>query len=354
MDAIDIEVLRALHEWRRNGEDGYLVTVVQTLGSAPRPVGALLAIQPGKKLVGSVSGGCIEDDLLDRLADTASVPVTQRIRYGGNAQEARRYGLPCNGSIELVVERNPCVQSLAQLLDTIEAGHLVRRTLDLRTGTVVLESVMHSEPLRCEADHLSMVWGPQWRMLLIGAGALAQYVTAIARSVGFSVTICDPREAYSSHWSCPEVPLWTDMPDDAVLAFRPDAHSCILTLSHDPKLDDLALIEALNGPAFFIGAIGSRLNNAARRQRLMEHFGISEAAMNRLHGPLGLFIDSKTPAEIAVSVMAQVIAVKNGVMLASSLSVEVGKNFQEHATQRQYVAASLDSGTQKIGSICAI
>ena len=119
MDAIDIEVLRALHEWRRNGEDGYLVTVVQTLGSAPRPVGALLAIQPGKKLVGSVSGGCIEDDLLDRLTDTASVPVTQRIRYGGNAQEARRYGLPCNGSIELVVERNLMLPLLCGVLSSL-------------------------------------------------------------------------------------------------------------------------------------------------------------------------------------------------------------------------------------------
>ncbi|WP_417034921.1 XdhC family protein [Comamonas kerstersii] len=354
MDAIDIEVLRALHEWRRNGEDGYLVTVVQTLGSAPRPVGALLAIQPGKQLVGSVSGGCIEDDLLERCVDSASAPVTQRIRYGGNAQEARRFGLPCHGCIELLLERNTCAEQLAQLRTWIEAGVLVRRTLNLSTGAVQLEPVAQGEALQCDHERLSMVWGPRWRMLLIGAGVLAQYVTAIARSTGFSVTICDPREAYTAQWHSSEVPLLTEMPDDAVLTFRPDVHSCILTLSHDPKLDDLALLEALNSPAFFVGAIGSRQNNAARRQRLVEHFGITAQAIQRLHGPLGLFIDSKTPAEIAVSIMAEVITVKNGVTFASSMTVGEGKDLQERTAAKNHSVQLRSPTAEELGGVCGI
>jgi xanthine dehydrogenase accessory factor len=145
---------------------------------------------------------------------------------------------------------------------------------------------------------------------------------------GFAVTVCDPRVEYRGAWSVPGVTLTSDMPDDLVLSFQPDRRSCVIALTHDPKLDDLALLEALNTPAFYIGAIGSRRNNAARHQRMVEHLEQTPATLARLRGPIGIYIGSKTPAEIAVSIMAEVLAVKNGVPLPRNMDVAHAKNAQ--------------------------
>ena len=329
MDAVDITVLRALHAWRKAGHAALLITVVKTWGSSPRPVGAMLALRVGAEMVGSVSGGCIEDDLFDRFREIETTPSTTVVRYGVTAEEAHRFGLPCGGTIELMLERNPCAEQLKQLLDYLDGGTLVRRTVDCRTGDVQLTVVNKYAPLFLDNHQLTMYIGPRWRMLLIGAGVLAKYLAAIAQSTGFTVTVCDPRPEHTYSWNESEVPLWRCMPDDAVTAFRPDPSSCVVTLSHDPKLDDLAVLEALQSPAFYIGAIGSRQNNEARRARLMEHFEIAKETMQRLHGPIGLFIDSKTPAEIAVSIMAEIIAIKNGVILEPAMQISVGKQKKE-------------------------
>lgn len=329
MDAVDIKVLSALHAWRKAGHPALLVTIIKTWGSSPRPVGALLALRIGVEMVGSVSGGCIEDDLFQRFNGVDDLPATSLVRYGVSAEEAHRFGLPCGGTIELMVERNPCAQQLAQLLALLEAGSLVCRRVNRQTGQVALEVVNQYAPLHLDANQLRMHLGPRWRMLIIGAGVLAQYLAAMAHSVDFVVTVCDPRTEHSYSWNKSDVPLLTCMPDDAVLDFKPDPSTCIVTLSHDPKLDDLALLEALQSPAFYVGAIGSRKNNEARRARLVEHFDISDETIQRLHGPIGLFIDSKTPAEIAVSILAEIIAVKNGVALAPEVRVHGGKNQQE-------------------------
>ena len=329
MDAVDITVLRALHAWRKAGHAALLITVVKTWGSSPRPVGAMLALRVGAEMVGSVSGGCIEDDLFDRFREIETTPSTTVVRYGVTAEEAHRFGLPCGGTIELMLERNPCAEQLKQLLDYLDGGALVRRTVDCRTGDVQLTVVNKYAPLFLDNHQLTMYIGPRWRMLLIGAGVLAKYLAAIAQSTGFTVTVCDPRPEHTYSWNESEVPLLRCMPDDAVTAFRPDPSSCVVTLSHDPKLDDLAVLEALQSPAFYVGAIGSRQNNEARRARLMEHFEIKKETMQRLHGPIGLFIDSKTPAEIAVSIMAEIIAIKNGVILEPAMQISVGKQKKE-------------------------
>ena len=167
--------------------------------------------------------------------------------------------------------------------------------------------------------------GPEYRMLLIGAGALAEYLATMALFNGFAVTVCDPRPTYLASWSVPRVETVVGMPDDVVVAFRPDARTCIVALSHDPKLDDLALLEALHSKAFYLGAIGSRRNDAQRRARMMAHFGETEASLRRLRSPVGIYIGSKTPAEIAVSVMAEIIAVKNEVRLPVEMSVAIAK-----------------------------
>mgnify|MGYP003639988652 CR=1 FL=1 len=307
-----------------------MATVVRTWGSSPRPVGSIMALRGDDgSVVGSVSGGCIEDDLIARYTrvhaqgPNATAPLpgdTARLRglpetlaYGLSADDAHRFGLPCGGTLELVLEYDPDPLLLHELVVALDAGKLLQRCLDLRDGSVRLQAGGAADALVLSDTQLINTFGPGYRMLLIGAGALAEYLSSMALSCGFAVTVCDPRVEYRSHWPEPQVRVVPDMPDDAVVAFAPDARSCIIALSHDPKLDDLALIDALQSQAFYVGAIGSRRNQAARRERLMTHFGLDADTMDRLHGPAGLHIGSKTPAEIAVSIMAEVLACKNGV-----------------------------------------
>lgn len=319
MNHIDITVLKQLHQWRSQGLHAVLATVVRTWGSSPRPAGAMMALCENGQAVGSVSGGCIEDDLLQhytRLGGQAPAlnwnQPPQRVTYGVTADEARRFGLPCGGTLELVLEFDPDVSTLEQLAAQLAAGALVRRSLDLATGQVTLHPAEAPQALVLDAHALHHVLGPGYRMLLIGAGALSEYLATMALFNGFAVTICDPRQEYMASLQLAGVQRTAEMPDDAVIAFRPDPRSCIIALSHDPKLDDLALLEALQGPAFYVGAIGSHRNAHSRRERMREHFDVAPATLARLHSPAGLPIGSKTPAEIAVSIMAQVIAQKNG------------------------------------------
>jgi xanthine dehydrogenase accessory factor len=182
---------------------------------------------------------------------------------------------------------------------------------------------------------LTTVHGPRWRLLIIGAGQLSAFLAQIAVGMEYQVTVCDPREEYRASWNVPGVEVVHAMPDDLVLEMRLDARSAVVALTHDPKLDDLALMEALKSPAFYVGAIGSRANNARRRERL-KLFDVSDEQLARLHGPIGLYIGSKTPAEIAISILAELTAVKNGVQLPAEMQVEAAKR----AAQKAQGAAS--------------
>lgn len=330
MESIDLLVLRTARDWLQAGERVLLVTVARTWGSSPRPVGSMMALRNDGRVVGSVSGGCIEDDLIHRYTTAygaAGLPqqLPELVRYGVSADEAHRFGLPCGGTLELILEFMPAVQPLDELLLRLDAGQLVRRQLHLATGQVSLENTATPEQFSFDGQHMVSTLGPGYRMLLIGAGALAEYVAVMAQFNGFQVTICDPRPQYIDGWSVPGVERIRDMPDDVVRAFAPDVRSCIIALSHDPKLDDLALLEALQRPAFYIGAIGSRRNSQSRRRRLIEHFGETEQSLQRLHGPIGIYIGSKTPPEIAVSVMAEILAAKNAVALPGEFSISQAK-----------------------------
>lgn len=338
MESIDLAVLRALRDWRAQGAPALLATVVHTWGSSPRPLGSMMALREDGLSVGSVSGGCIEDDLIHchtrvfGACGMAEKAPTELLRYGVNTDEAHRFGLPCGGTLELLLEFNPDPASLSALLTKLEAGQLVRRQVCCQTGRVTLTETRAPEELRFDGSQLVSTLGPGYRMLLIGAGALAEYLSTMAVFNGFTVTVCDPRMNYLSVNAIPNVAMVSDMPDDAVIAFKPDSRSCIIALTHDPKLDDLALLEALNSPAFYVGAIGSRRNNAQRHARMIEHLDQTEASLRRLRGPIGIYIGSKTPAEIAVSVMAEVLAVKNGVRLSSAASVARAKQLAEVQT----------------------
>ena len=341
MENLDVMVLRTLRDWRLAGQRALLATVVRTWGSSPRPVGSILALREDGTVVGSVSGGCIEDDLIYQYTQAYAAGQTEGaavqgkaipsgppafIKYGVSADEAHRFGLPCGGTLELLLEFDPSAADLATLVSALEAGQLMQRQVSLKDGTVSQSLSAAPSELSVTATELVNTFGPEYRMLLIGAGQLTEYLATMALFSGFAVTVCDPREEYRSAWSVAGAVVLSDMPDDVVNAFKPDRRSCVIALTHDPKLDDLALLEALNTEAFYIGAIGSRRNNEARHQRMAEHFELSESTLARLRGPIGIYIGSKTPSEIAVSVMAEVLAVKNGVELPRDMAVAQAKN----------------------------
>ncbi len=321
MDSVDLEVLKRSAEWLDAGRRVLLVTVVNTWGSSPRPEGAMLAVRDDGHVVGSVSGGCIEDDIIDctrRLGMTQT--QAEAVTYGVSADEARRFGLPCGGTIRLVLEPLTKESGVLALLREIEAGHLVARRLDLLTGMTSLHPAQATDGLAFDGATLTTVHGPRYRMLVIGASQLSKYLAQIAVGLDYQVTICDPREEYTETWDIPGVTLVRTMPDDTVRAMRLDERCAVVALTHDPKLDDLALMEALKSPAFYVGALGSRANNEKRRVRLLE-FDVSETEIARLHGPIGIYIGSRTPPEIAISILAEVTAVKNGVALPDAAKV---------------------------------
>lgn len=341
MENLDVMVLRTLRDWRLAGQRALLATVVRTWGSSPRPVGSIMALREDGTVVGSVSGGCIEDDLIYQYTQAYAAGQTEGaavqgkaipsgppafIKYGVSADEAHRFGLPCGGTLELLLEFDPSAADLATLVSALEAGQLMQRQVSLKDGSVSQSLSAAPSELSVTATELVNTFGPEYRMLLIGAGQLTEYLATMALFSGFAVTVCDPREEYRSAWSVAGAVVLSDMPDDVVNAFKPDRRSCVIALTHDPKLDDLALLEALNTEAFYIGAIGSRRNNEARHQRMAEHFELSESTLARLRGPIGIYIGSKTPSEIAVSVMAEVLAVKNGVELPRDMAVAQAKN----------------------------
>ena len=313
MQSLDLDVLERALEWRRAGRRVWLLTVAQTFGASPRPPGSLAAIRDDGILVGSVSGGCIEDDLVARRAEYAG-RKPQFAAYGVSAEEARRFGLPCGGQLEVIIEAEVRDAEIAQLLEAIAAGRIVARRVDLATGDWSLDAAKPTD--ECERTHarFTSVHGPRWRMLIIGASEIAHYLAEVAQTVDFQVHVCDPREEYRTAWRAKGARWIAGMPDDAVVAFKPDGHSVVLTVSHDPKLDDMALIEALKSDAFYVGAVGSARTSTERRKRLAE-FDLTPKQIARLHGPVGLSIGSRTPPEIALAILGDLVAARNGIVL---------------------------------------
>jgi xanthine dehydrogenase accessory factor len=319
VDSVDLQVLKSAREWLQAGHRVAMATIVNTWGSAPRPAGALVAIRDDGMVSGSVSGGCIEDDMIS-LARAGELVKEKPLatKYGITAEQAKRVGLPCGGTLELVLEPLTASSGIDELLARIERHELAMRTLDMEIGRASVGPATWQDALSFDGRTLVTVYGPRWRLLLIGAGQLSQYIAQMAEALDYQVTVCDPRSEYANTWHVPGVELNRGMPDDVVTAMKLDGHSAVVALTHDPKLDDLALMEALKSPAFYVGAIGSRKNNDARRRRLLE-FDVSEAQIGRLHGPVGLNIGARTPPEIAVAILAEMTAVRNGVGLPQAL-----------------------------------
>jgi xanthine dehydrogenase accessory factor len=313
VDGLDAQVLDAARAWAAAGHRFALVTVARTFGSAPRPPGAWMVLRDDGQVRGSVSGGCVEDDLIGRMAAGEFAGTAPRLlRYGVTVDEARRFGLPCGGSLELLLEPAPDAGLLEQLAQRIAAGQLVRRRIALSSGSVDLEGGHVGDRLQWDGETLVSLHGPAWRLLIIGAGQISHYLATMAQALGYRVHVCDPRREYAEGWEVPGAERIDSHPDEAVAGWSPDPRSAVVALTHDPKLDDLALLEALKSPAFYVGALGSHANNRKRRERLRQYFDLSQAEIDRLHGPVGLAIGSRTPPEIAVSILAEMTAVKNG------------------------------------------
>ena len=316
MDSADREVLTAAADWLDAGHGVYLVTVARTWGSSPRPPGSLLAVRADDaRFVGSVSGGCVEDDLSARLAAHGASLALPRIEsYGVTPEHNHKFGLPCGGRLDLVVEQLASAEPLRAILCAMDARQLTTRRVCLVTGEVSLHATNGDTTFAFDGENLIKVFGPAWRLVLIGAGQLSRFVAQMAQALDYEVIVCDPREEYAVSWQAADAVLDTRSPDDAVCALVRDTRSAVVALTHEPKLDDLALMEALVSPAFYVGALGSRANNAKRRARLAS-LELPQAAIARLHGPVGLPIGSRTPAEIAVAILAELTAVRNGVEL---------------------------------------
>lgn len=316
MHSADHEVLTASAEWLDAGQRVYLATVARTWGSSPRPAGSMMAVRAeDARFVGSVSGGCIEDDLSARLAAQGISQALPRIEsYGVNTEQTHRFGLPCGGRLDLVVEQLSSAEPLRLILRAMETRRLVQRRICLSTGEVSLHAAERDAQFHFDGDNLVKLFGPAWRLLLIGAGQLSRFVAQIAQALDYEVVVCEPREEYAPSWSVANVTVDIRSPDEAVRALACDTRTAVLALTHEPTLDDLALMEALHSPAFYVGALGSRNNNAKRRQRLAS-LDLPATAIARLHGPVGLPIGSRTPAEIAVAILAELTAVRNGLSL---------------------------------------
>ena len=313
MNSTDLSVLKSAVDWLKAGQPVAIATVVQTWGSAPRPVGSWLAIRQDGQVAGSVSGGCVEDDLIRRVqTEILTRNIPEMVVYGVSQQEAARFGIPCGGTLRLLIEPKPELAVLEELLKAISSQQITLRSVDLLTGKSTLEDGDRSDLFLCDEKVMRTTYGPRWRMVLIGAGQLSLYTADFALASDFEVIVIDPREEYAEGIARNDVTFIKGMPDDVLLDLGIDAHTAVIALTHDPKLDDMALMEALKSSAFYVGALGSKINTQKRKERLLE-FDVTKAQVEKLHGPVGLHIGALTPPEIAVSIMAEVIAVKYGI-----------------------------------------
>ncbi len=321
MNSMDVEVIRSAMAWMDRGHRVVLGTVVRTWGSSPRPPGSLMVIRDDGQVAGSLSGGCIEDDLVDRVKRGELAPrLPQAVTYGASAEEARRFGLPCGGTVQIVLEPLHAGSQLRLLLAAIEQHRVTRRRLEMATGLVALLPTSDGDLVRFDGQVLQTVHGPRQRLLIIGGGQLSRYLASMAVMLDYGVTVCEPRDEYHEGWAgIAGVTLSRVMPDDLVIAMNLDARSAVVAVTHDPKLDDLALMEALKTPAFYVGALGSRRNNDARRARLRE-FDVGPAEAAALRGPVGLNLGGRTPPEIALAVLAEMTALRHGMPLGGALA----------------------------------
>lgn len=312
MQSSNEHVLFTLHDWLEAGRFCWLISIASTWGSSPRPAGSLLVWCKEQGAVGSLSGGCVEDALLEKLHHDYFDPTRIHLEtYGISAEEANRLRLPCGGAMTLVLEPMPandtCRAHAGEMIDALrQRTGFIRVTPGPGPATIAAIQPSTPQPCQLQQGQFRNYLGPRHRLLLVGANQVAEYLAQFARTLDFDVLVCDPRPGAFDHWPHDFTRNLTGMPDDVVRDLANDPLSAIITLSHDPRVDDMALMEALTTDAFYVGAMGSMRTTEKRLQRLQQ-LELTAAQMARLHAPVGLAIGSKTPAEIALSIAADLV-----------------------------------------------
>jgi len=312
--------------WYREGRGAVLATVTETWGSAPRPAGSQIAISGKGEITGSVSGGCVEGAVVAEAMETLQVGKARELAFGVEDENAFASGLACGGTIRILVEPVGTVlpsDVLEQLVEAraarrvvayaVDVGADLRRVVgtdDPRFGEVVAGMSIQDKSGRDGPVFLALN-NPPPRLAVVGAVHIAQTLVPMARMAGFDVTVIDPRPIFAGGGRFGGETLCDEWPDEALSRFRPDTRSAVVTLTHDPKLDDPALSVALKSEAFYIGSLGSRRTHAKRLERLAAA-GIPAGRLARIHAPVGLDIGANSPAEIAVAIMAEIVAALRG------------------------------------------
>lgn len=325
------DVLGQATDWVKAGKSVALATVIGTWGSSPRPVGSQLAIDGDGAFVGSVSGGCIEGAVIGEALQTIKDGKVRTLDFGVSDEQAWEVGLACGGNIKIFVEQAADKATLARLqnerpiaqVTDLKTGAYAIVTLSEAAGSLKLSDAVIArarDTIRDDVsrtvedggtDYFIRVFNTPLRLLVVGAVHISQALVPMAQLAGYAVTVVDPRGAFATKERFPGVTLSEDWTDDALTKFKPDARTAIVTLTHDPKLDDPALQVALTSNAFYIGALGSSRTHAKRVARLKEG-GLTDAQIARIGSPVGLDIGAKSPAEIAISILAEIVAAKHG------------------------------------------
>lgn len=307
MKTQDFHVLSRALEWCQLGEEPWLCTIVQATGSSPRPVGSMLVCIGSNQQVGSVSGGCVEEDLLARLEAQEFDGVRPTLlEYGVSAAENERLGLPCGGKLTLLLQQLRTDDSfwLEAIVGSLKSRDCIRREVSLESGKTTLSELEQFTTLTLDSACMQQSYGPRMRMLLVGAGQLSQVLSELALAMDYEVMVTDTRAEVLAQWQGPDIQLLQGMPDDIVKAYAADRFSIVITLTHDPRIDDMALMEALTTDAWYVGALGSVRTTQLRIERLRQ-LQLNENQIAKLHAPVGMEIGSKTPIEIAVAIMAE-------------------------------------------------
>lgn len=317
MKQLDLQVIQQARQWIAQGQAVWLCTVLSTFGSAPRGPGAMLVCLEDGQHRGSLSGGCVEEDFLERVGREYFQPVNQVVRYGEGGFEPN-LALPCGGVLDVLVEYLQPTAAVDAHLASIEQGFagaaLLSRQVRLGTREHGLgKAAMDAPKVQVDGELITLRVGAVQRLILAGLSPVAEFCASFAVALGYEVILCDPRPQVLAGFTVEGVEVREVLPAVFIAEGGCHAATAVVALTHDPRLDDLTLLEAVRTPAFYIGAMGSQRTSSKRFERLARIGGLDAAALERIHAPIGLHLGSKTPAEIALAVMADVLRASNGI-----------------------------------------
>jgi len=306
-------VIQQLNLWLAQGIQPWLATVVETYGSSPRPEGSMMIYHPDKGVIGSLSGGCIEQELIAQLANKNSNEGANPIiiRYGDSPEQRSRLALPCGGHLDILLEKIDLKDQLhfKTLESALHSRQWISRHIDLMRHSIKTTNEINNKKIQRKDKEIIHSLKPHDKLLLIGAGEVSRCLAEICNKLEFEITLCDFRDEFLQGWQVDGVHVIKAMPDDLITENFHDKHCAIVALAHDPRVDDMAMMQALKTDAFYVGAMGSLKTSNKRRERLGE-LNLNKQHIEKLHAPIGLDIHSRTPYEIAVSIAAHLVSVR--------------------------------------------